>query len=246
MLVTEPFKEKRRALQPTEVGVYNPGLRRVVERAIEELGAHDLEFSHFDRVHWQTAYSLLNHHEQVRSVMARLGRAWRRNERDVLIGEIAAQLHDIGKLDEACKLYRINRGLTTEEKSIVDTHAPRSGDYINRVKNMIRAEDYPVMEDTRVVVCSHHDPRLVENARLRRISFDLHLADVFVTCQEDRPTGPARGMSQALDEVHKTVDREIGRMEEHLQYELLASMVMITQIYSVDLRKMEDDLKPDA
>lgn len=222
------------------------GIRRIVGLAIDDLRIHDERFTGHDESEWQSRYSLENHHERVRSVMAQLGKAHLRSERDILIGEIAAQLHDTGKMDEECVSYRRNRQLMPEERPLVDSHPSRSGEYIRKLKSRVRPEDYPLLDDAYPIVCSHHKPYLIDNPRLRVIGFDLHLADIFVSVQEDRHR-PGLSQFLAIDALQEMVEMRIR--EPHYEahsHELLRSMRILSSLYGVNLRNLEEQLKPDA
>jgi hypothetical protein len=232
MLVTQPEKKERRvrSLQPTEVGLYNPGIRRIIENGIADLKLHDELFIGLRESEWQTKYSLLNHHERVRSVVARLGQAHRRNDRDVLIGELAAQFHDIGKIDPEMRIYRVNRYLSSDEKPVVDTHAERSARILRKLKQKVRPEDYPMIDEAEVIVCSHHQPYVIENQRLRSIGMDLHLADIFVSVQEDRHR-PGLSQFGAIEMLQQIVDDKLREP----QYEACSHELMRSQVRLVNL-----------
>jgi len=248
MLVTEPHNKERRSRDAPQAdfGSYTPGIRRIVEAAIADLRLHDEHFAGHDESEWQTQYSLLNHHERVRIVMADLGRAHGRCERDILIGEIAAQLHDTGKMDDECRMYRINRKLSPDEKPAVDTHPDRSGEYVRKLKSRVRPEDYPLIEDAYPIICSHHKPYLIQNPRLRAIGVDLHLADIFVSVQEFR-FRPGLSVNLAVDALQEMVEIKLkDPLYEECSDMLLAGIWRIVQLYAVDLKKLTEEFRPSG
>ncbi len=177
---------ERRNISPSALGQYSPGIARLESLAQEAIDEHDSSFSNLDEEEWQVKYSLKNHIARVSMVVQRMAQARNRSPTQVEVCRIAGLFHDIGKLDEECKLYRVNRGLLPGEKLLVNKHADRSGKWLLRMVPYIRREDYTFLLEAYLLVIGHHQPYTIEVPVLREMAYDLMFADIFVSIQEDR------------------------------------------------------------
>ncbi len=180
-------------------------LEKIVEIARNDLRLHDELLKTLNRPAWQADYSLHDHHDRVRLAVLKMSRFQNLSARDIFIAELSAQFHDYGKIDKECWGYRRNRKLSLEERINVDKHAKKTGEWLKKIKLMARPEDHEILEAVQVVSVSHHHPHTIRKAELRRIGFNLLIADNFVSRMELRHR-PALSELDALAEVEKDVN----------------------------------------
>lgn len=246
-----PAVYERRMTQPRPEVHYSAGIIRIVKMAEDALAEHDQLFKDLDAKEWQTSYSLRRHHAQVGLVMKSIGKARRRNQRDTSIGQVAGLLHDIGKIEEECILYRKNRRLTPEEKTIVDRHAPNSGSYVLGLKFRVRPEDHAFLDEVFEIVARHHAPYEIQDERLREIAYDLKIADIFVSVQEERRSiqrdrGDTRmGTMGAVEFIECTnICEENERHKENMSF-ILKSKRTIAWLYGLNLASIDEEFDPN-
>ncbi|MHB1330698.1 MAG: hypothetical protein ACYCY6_01890 [Minisyncoccota bacterium] len=165
---------------------YSFGVRRIIEVTARKLRLHDATFKRKDKRLWQTGYSLFRHHEMDRQVVSLMSSKQGLSRFETFISELAAQLHDTGKLDKECWVYRLNRKLSPMEKMAIDTHSARTGLYVKKMKKYMCSEDYSIIDLVYPVASSHHRPFLIKDSKLRQIGFNLKFADMLVSRTENR------------------------------------------------------------
>lgn len=170
----------------TQTELHPSGARRILDIAAHDLMSHDAIFRTMDKEKWQTEYSLFYHHELDRQIMELMCYEQRLGRSQILLSELAALVHDTGKIDKECWAYRLNRKLSHLEKMAVDTHGARTGTYINRLKRYIRREDHHLIDMVESIATAHHKPYLIRDPHLRQIGFNLKFADIFISLTENR------------------------------------------------------------
>lgn len=109
----------------------------------------------------------------------------------------AALLHDMGKLDERCRAYRLNRMLSDAEREETSVHPLLGEKYVLSLASMIRKEDLPFLRNVALRVRHHHNPWKIKDRSKRKGCWDLMFSDVFVSFMEDRHR-PGRSQFQSL------------------------------------------------
>jgi hypothetical protein len=227
-------ERRQRILGPLDVGKYSPGIERVERRAKKDLEDHDHLCEIAENPEWFKDYSLLNHSIQVSSVMAAIGKARQRSENDIMIGRVAGLLHDMGKVEKSCHIYRLNRKLTAEEKLTIDKHSAFSGDYILDRMVDVRSEDRALLADIHLVVRYHHNPTKVGDPLLREKCFDLNRGDIFVSLMETR-NRVGLDQFQAAVALEEITFRDLNESKfQGYALELQASVQTIVRLYGVN------------
>lgn len=206
MLLAEPTNFVERRSKPIFAAefVSPAAIARIESIVARDVESHDATFELGKNGLWIPNYSLASHHVRTGMVMSAVGAARLRNISEIGKGRCAAVVHDIGKIDESCLPYRLDRVLTDEERSAVSRHPDLSAEYVLKHKNRIRVEDHPFLDDVATLVRHHHSPWLVGDETLREICFDLHLADIYVSLMEDRHR-PGRSQFEALDKLEQII-----------------------------------------
>ena len=88
------------------------------------------------------------HSLDVRNITSELGRRLHLNRQDQRLAELAAELHDAGKIYIDESILNAPRRLTEEEFAIMKTHARRSADFF---------ADIYGMEDLEKIISAHHE-----------------------------------------------------------------------------------------
>lgn len=202
MTANPPNQQERRAnSHEFKVTAENPGIIRVQKIAVDALQRHDDQWKDADQSVWQVNYSLRNHCQKVQAVTHALAEHQELGDYAEGISLTAGLSHDVGKLDESCRLYRLNRKLTTKEKATVDKHAALSGVEILKAMDRVRPQDLELFTDVYHVVRFHHRPEMIEDPLLRQIGFNLNGADRFISLQEDRGDRLGRSQVKALEKT---------------------------------------------
>ncbi|MDB5194282.1 MAG: metal dependent phosphohydrolase [Parcubacteria group bacterium] len=234
MKSASPAERRQAKLLLPEFGAYTPGILRVEVKTAESLKAHDETWGTSDSNVWQSDYSLGHHSRKLSKVMGDIGTTRGRSDRQIMLGRVAGLLHDVGKLDEACRIYRVKRELTPEERAEIDKHAGISGDYVLKQMSDVRPEDRIFLADVHPIVRYHHAPWLIRDPELRELGFDLKIADIFVSMMEHRHR-PGLSQFQAVEALEEVVlrmmkDATLGKFSLEIQ----ASMQTIMNKYGVD------------
>jgi hypothetical protein len=193
---------ERRRFPPYAQGEYSLGITRLESLAQKAIDEHDHSFSDLDDEEWQVKYSLKNHIARVAMVAKKMAQARHRSTVQIEVCRIAGLFHDIGKIDDECKLYRVNRSLLPDEKLLVDKHADYSGKWLLRMVPYVRREDYAFLLEAYLLVIGHHQPYMIQVSHLREMAYDLMFADIFVSIQEDR-NRPGLDLWKAVDFVER-------------------------------------------
>lgn len=197
--------QERRSLQPTVVGSYSPGIKRVEDVAVAELIAHDLEFKGTDPEKYQAWYDLYEHCEKVRVVMRKLGEAAGLSQPLIDVGCTAALLHDVGKTDQRCHVYRKNGPLTKLEYMDIDKHPDFSSSFVLDQMPHVRKQDWIYLSRVNVIILHHHKPWRIRNPVLRNIAWRLKLDDFFISGMENRHR-PGRSQFQSIKKVKSLIE----------------------------------------
>lgn len=233
------FKE-RRALDSelSPVGSYTPGIKRLETEIHTQIELHDEELEGQRNPGHISGYKLLEHSISVSRVMSVMGEERGRNLRDIELGRVAGLLHDIGKLDPTCHIYRLNEKFTPGQKAIIDTHADLSADLVLRKMPEVREIDRAFLADLHPIIRFHHQPWLIENPFLQEIGFDLKFADFFISLMENRHR-PGLSQFQAIDAIEQIFRNEIEvfRFNE-FSNQVESSFKAIKTRYGIDLNKL--------
>ncbi|MDQ3089640.1 MAG: HD domain-containing protein [bacterium] len=226
-------KEDRREILPeiNDVGTYSQGIKRVENRATSDLLGHDTFWKDAEKGKWLTEYSLYEHSLKLANIMFAVSEARGRDERSIMVGSVAALLHDMGKLDETCNVYRLNRVLTPEERVLINRHAEFSAHYVLKRMSDVRPSDRAFLMDVYPIVRYHHQPWLISDPYLREIGSDLNLVDVFGSLIENRHR-PGLSQFRAVDAVEEIIHKQENNWRKMGNWpEVQASHQAIARLY---------------
>ncbi len=211
--------------------IYSLGIVRESRVAEDVYIKHDEAFSHYDSEKWQTAYSLHEHCIIVSRVSATTTAERGGDEKEVSLSRIAGLLHDIGKLSEACHIYRLNRKLSLEEKRRVSKHARLSSIYILSRLRKVRPQDRKFLKRACVPIKWHHKPWRVIRPRLRMIAWDIMLSDIFTALMETRHR-PGLSQFEAIEALPEVVAKKVPRLFQFIfGREIKLSIDALTRLY---------------
>lgn len=231
---------RRQVMGAMDVGSYTPGIARVERHALERIRAHDdMWRNNPDSQTWQTEYSLEDHCVRLAMVMLAIGKARKREEKHVDLGQSAGLVHDIGKVDPECWCYRKNGLLTPDERSqLIRRHMQVAEGMLKECEKLVRFSDHVFLEELRIIVGHHHTPWEIEDPILREIGIDLWLADFFVGRQESRHK-PGLSQFQALDKLADFVSERAKAPEcQPIQGLMFLTLGTIDRLYGRDVENI--------
>ncbi|MBX4198738.1 HD domain-containing protein [Candidatus Parcubacteria bacterium] len=224
--------ERRVSLQPTDVGVYTPGITRIEQRILCDLEGHDQMFVGLDKSEWMADYSLKEHSMNELRAMRAVSRALGRKQTVVDLAGVAGLGHDLGKLRTTD--YRRNRKLTQDELVVVNKHPEFSGHYILEMMPRVRRRDRPFLAHLFFPVRFHHEPFKIRKKWLRELGFDLKFIDYYQSRMESRHK-PGLSQFQAIEKLEKEVEKLKGLPSySPFAEEMQTSLSAIVNLYGVN------------
>lgn len=211
---------------------------RIKKITIQQLSDHDRLFVNHDKSKWQTDYSLTEHCLTLARVVKSVSKERGKSKSDVYLAELAAMLHDVGKIEYICHLYRLNRFLDPEELISVHKHPRFSSLYVRSLRGSVRKEDYPILKDISLIVKNHHAPWRILRRNLRTVAWDIMVGDIFIAMQEKRHRV---GLTQfeavkvLAEAVSQTLRKKAPKLVPSLfDQEIRSSVSIISSLYGAE------------
>jgi diguanylate cyclase (GGDEF)-like protein len=139
------------------------------------------------------------HEHRVAQMSALIARELHLDENEIESIELAAEIHDVGKIGLPAELLSRPGKLTSEEMALIRTHAQLGSDMLGRV-------GFP--EGAREIVLQHHErqngsgyPQGLVGEQIKIGSRIIAVADAFDAMFSDRPYRPALNIEKVLDEL---------------------------------------------
>jgi PAS domain S-box-containing protein len=139
------------------------------------------------------------HEHRVAQLSALIARELHLDESEIESIELAAEIHDVGKIGLPAELLSRPGRLTSEEMALIRTHAQIGSDMLGRV-------GFP--ECARQMVLQHHErqngsgyPEGLYGEHIKMGSRIIAVADVFDAMFSDRPYRPAQSIEKVLGEL---------------------------------------------
>lgn len=224
------YSERRFLAMP--IAIFNPGLERLLSLVDNDLREHDEEFSQFDKNEWQSEYSLRIHHQKVAEAMRMISEARGVTDSELALRTSAALMHDLGKLAPPCHVYRMDRKLTPHEMEEVRKHSLFSAEHVHKYRGVLRRENLPFVRDVSVLVLHHHEPHKIWWSYLRRMAWDLMLADALVALTETRGKREGLRLESALKKLPQEIKRKVPLIWRILFFlEIKDALLVINRVY---------------
>ncbi|MBN1366063.1 MAG: response regulator [Syntrophaceae bacterium] len=141
------------------------------------------------------------HEDQVAKIACRIAREMNLTEEQVSFINIAATLHDIGKISVPSEILTKPSVLSDLEREIIKTHCKVANDVLKNIDF-----PYPVAE----IIYQHHEridgsgyPRGLKGNQIALEARIIGVADVIDAMASYRPYRPALGVEAALNEIIK-------------------------------------------
>jgi putative nucleotidyltransferase with HDIG domain len=139
------------------------------------------------------------HEERVTSLSVAIAQEMGLDERKIVGLEVAARLHDIGKVSVPAEILAKPGRLSEAEFSLVRGHAAASGEILSSIDF-----PWPIAK----IVVQHHErldgsgyPNGLRNGEILTEARILAVADVVEAMWAHRPYRPSLGLEAALDEI---------------------------------------------
>lgn len=151
------------------------------------------------------------HEDQVAKIACKIAKEMQLPEEQISFINIAATLHDIGKISVPSEILTKPSALSALEMEIIKTHCKVASDVLMSIEF-----PYPVAE----IVYQHHErmdgsgyPRGLKDGEIALEARIIGVADVVDAMASYRPYRPALGVDAAIDEIVKnrgiTYDSEV-------------------------------------
>lgn len=141
------------------------------------------------------------HEDQVAKIACKIAREMKMSEEQISFINIAATLHDIGKISVPSEILTKPSVLSSLEKEIIKTHCKVANDVLKNIEF-----PYPVAE----IIYQHHEridgsgyPRGLKGEEISIEARIIGVADVIDAMASYRPYRPALGVDAAIEEIIK-------------------------------------------
>lgn len=141
------------------------------------------------------------HQKRVTTLAVKIAKELKFDEKKIRSIEIAARLHDIGKINIPPSILSKPGKLSEIEFNIVKTHPGVGSEIVKKIDFR-----YPVAE----IILQHHEredgsgyPKGLKGKDIIPEAKIIGVADVVEAMSSHRPYRPARGMDEAIDEIRK-------------------------------------------
>jgi putative two-component system response regulator len=141
------------------------------------------------------------HAARVAAISGAIARALRLPEESARLIEIAAPLHDLGKVAISDAILLKQGPLSAAERRVMEEHATTGA-------QMLAGSEIPVLQVARAIALSHHErwdghgyPNRLAGPRIPLAGRIVAIADVFDALTTDRPYKRAWPLADALAEI---------------------------------------------